>query len=68
MGKVYYIPRFNFVGILFIKLRANGHNNSQQCWELLANNVASFCTGLKVSSVSNFAQQHATGCSNGRSM
>ena len=33
------------------KLRANGHNNSlrypQQCWELLANKVASVSTGLK---------------------
>ena len=34
-----------------IKLHANGHNNSQhypqQCWELLANKVASLSTGLK---------------------
>ena len=33
------------------KLRANGHNNfqhyPQQCWELLANKVASVSTGLK---------------------
>ena len=42
------------------RLRANGRNNSQQCLELLANNVASICTGLKVWPVSNFAQQHAT--------
>ena len=28
--------------------------------ELLANNIASICTGLKVWPVSNFAQQHAT--------
>ena len=34
------------------KLRANGRNNSQrypqQCWELLANKVASVSMGLKV--------------------
>ena len=28
-------------------LATNGRKNSQQCWELLANNVASVCTGLK---------------------
>ena len=32
---------------LALKLTANGGNNSQQCWELLANNVASVCTVLK---------------------
>ena len=36
----------------------------QQCWELLANNVVSVCTGLKVWLVSNFAQQHATTSNN----
>ena len=51
-----------------LKLRENGHNNSRQCWELLAKNVASVCRGLKVSPVSNFAKQHATGCANGRNM
>ena len=30
-----------------VRLRANKHNNSQQCWELLANNVAPFAWGLK---------------------
>ena len=39
-----------FVGICCVKsnfkLHANGRNNSQQCWELLANNVASDCTGV----------------------
>ena len=34
--------------------------NIQQCWELLANNVALVCTGLKVRQVSNLAQQHPT--------
>ena len=34
--------------------------NMQQRWELLANNVASVYTGLKVWPVSNFAQQHAS--------
>ena len=29
-----------------IKLRANGHKRLQQCWELLASNVASVCTVL----------------------
>ena len=47
-------------GSKVIELRANGRNNSQQCWELFANNVASVCTGPKVCPVSNFAQQHAT--------
>ena len=28
-----------------LKLRGNGRNNSQQCWELLANDVASVFTG-----------------------
>ena len=27
-----------------LHLRANGRNNSQQCWQLLANNVAFVCT------------------------
>ena len=31
---------------LALKLTANGGNNSQQCWELLANSVASVCTVL----------------------
>jgi len=31
---------------VFVKLRANGRNNPQQWCELLANNVASLCTGL----------------------
>ena len=30
------------------KLSVNGRNNSQHFWELLANNVASVCTGLKI--------------------
>ena len=30
------------------KLRANGRDNSQQRWDLLANNVAPVCTVLKV--------------------
>ena len=29
-----------------LKLRANGRNNSQHCWELLANNVVSVFNGL----------------------
>ena len=29
-----------------LKLTANGGNNSQQCWELLANNAASVYTVL----------------------
>ena len=37
-----------FVFIVSVKLRANGRNNFQKCWELLANNVTSVCTGLKV--------------------
>ena len=49
-------------------IRANGRNDSQQFWELLANNVASVWTGLKVWPVSNFVQQRATGCANGRNM
>ena len=40
-----------------LRLRANGRNNSQQCWELLANNVASVCTGLKVWPFSNFTHK-----------
>ena len=31
---------------LALKLTVNGGNNSQKCWELLANNVASVCTVL----------------------
>ena len=31
---------------LSLMLRLNGRNNSQQCWELLANNVASVFTGI----------------------
>ena len=31
---------------LALKLTANGGNNSQKCWELLANNVAFVCTVL----------------------
>ena len=46
----------------WLRLRANGRNNPQQCWELLANSVASVCTGLKLWPVSNFAQQHPTTC------
>ena len=46
--------------VWLVRLRADGRNNSQQCWELLAKNVASVCTGLKVWPVLNFAQQHAT--------
>ena len=42
-----------------LKLRANGRSNSYR-WELLANNVPSVCTGLKVWPVSNFAQQLPT--------
>ena len=49
-----------FVLIVSVKLCANGRNNFQKCWELLANNVTSVCTGLKVWPVSNFAQQHTT--------
>ena len=45
----------------YIRLRAKGGNNSQQCWELQANNVASVCTGRKVWPVSKFAQ-HPTTC------
>ena len=29
------------------KLSVNGSNNSQQCWELLANNVATVCNSSK---------------------
>ena len=29
-----------------LKLRANGRNSTRQCWELLANNIASVCTGF----------------------
>ena len=29
-----------------VKLRTDGRNNSQQCWELFANSVASVCTRL----------------------
>ena len=46
-----------------LKLRANGRSNSHR-WELLANNVPSVCTGLKVWPVSNFAQQLPTTRSN----
>ena len=47
---------------LSLKLRKwNRSNNSpEQCWELLANNVASVWTGLKVWPVSNFARQLPT--------
>ena len=44
-------PPAKLLDIAFIlsvfKLRANRCNNSQKCWELLAHNVASVCTGLK---------------------
>ena len=49
-----YLPNWFSVDIKtgvshgYLRLRVNGHNNIQQCWELLANNVASVCTGLKV--------------------
>ena len=52
----------------FHKVTCKRTQQPQQFWELLANNLASVCTGLKVWPVSNFAQQHATGCANGRSM
>ena len=43
-----YIFGRRFSAILAsFRLRANGRNNSQQCWELLANKVASVCTGDK---------------------
>ena len=47
---------------LSLRLRTwNRSNNSpEQCWELLANNVASVWTGLKVWPVSNFARQLPT--------
>ena len=32
-----------YMHAVFVKLHANGRNNPQQCWELLANNVASGC-------------------------
>ena len=35
-------------------------NNSQHCWVLLGNNVASVCMGLKVWQVSNYTQQVPT--------
>ena len=38
--------------------------DSQQCRDLLANMVAPVCPGLKVSPVSNFAQQHGTTSNN----
>ena len=41
-------------------VQTNATCNIQQCWELLANKVASICTGLKVWPVSNFAQQLPT--------
>ena len=56
---------------MVIVIRGTGHNNSQHCWP---NNVKSCCVRLhiqrllKVWLVSNFAQQHATGCENGRNM
>lgn len=40
--------------------------DSQQCRDLLANMVAPVCPGLKVSPVSNFAQQHGTTSNNMR--
>ena len=46
--------------IAIFKPRANRRKNSQQCWELLANNIASVCTVLKAWqldwSVLNFQQ------------
>ena len=32
-----------YMHTVFVKLHTNGRNNLQQCWELLANNVASGC-------------------------
>ena len=39
---------------------ATSANNSQHCWVLLANNVASVCMDLKVWPVSNYTQQVPT--------
>ena len=39
---------------------ATSANNSQHCWVLLANSVASICMGLKVWLVSNYTQQVPT--------
>ena len=56
---------------LNIKLRTNGHNNSQHCWP---NNVGSCCVCLHAaksltcfklcSTTPNNTQPHATGCAN----
>ena len=54
------------------KVRANGRNNSQHCWP---NHVGSCCDRLHVAkrltgcaTTPKNAQQHATGCANGRNM
>ena len=39
---------------------ATSANNSQHCWVLFANDVASVCMGLKVWPVSNYTQQLPT--------
>ena len=38
-----YIVVLKYMHTVFVKLHVNGRNNPQQCWELLANNVASGC-------------------------
>ena len=43
-----------------IQQHATSANNSQHCWVLLANNVASVCMGQKVWMVSNYTQQVPT--------
>ena len=48
--------------LVCLKLHANGRNNSQHCWPTILGVVASVCTQLKVSPVSNFAQQLPTTC------
>ena len=54
--------------VLCLKPRANGRHIVGQQLPTLMGVVASVCKKLKVLPVSNFAQQHATGCAKGRNM
>ena len=49
---------------IFVTLRANGRNKSQNCWATMMGVVTSVCTWLNYWPVSNFAQQLPTTLNN----
>ena len=49
---------------IFVTLRANGRNKSQNCWATMMGVVTSVCTWLNFWPVSNFAQQLPTTLNN----